>query len=346
MLRWALSVVTRKGKGCDFAQAHPDKYHGVGPFDPETGEVKSSGETFSDKFGQYICEFAAKDERIAAITAAMCDGTGLNCFHEQFPERFIDIGIAEGHATTMAAGMAKQGLLPVFAVYSSFLQRAYDMLIHDISLSNLHVVFGVDRAGLVGNDGETHHGVFDVAYLGSVPGMTVFCPGSFAELHDMMEKALFSMNGPAAVRYPRGGEGSYKESHTEDEALISVGSDVTIVVYGTMINEALKARDMLLTEGISTEIIKLGCIKPNDFTMCLSSLQKTGRLIVSEDVCASGCIGKQILAAASEKSLALKGVRLLNLGEGLVPQGTVAELMRDTGLDAQGIIKAAKEICL
>ena len=339
-------VVTRKGKGCDYAQEHPDKYHGVGPFDPMTGEIKASGESFSDKFGQYICEFAAKDERVVAITAAMCDGTGLNCFHEQFPERFIDIGIAEGHATAMAAGMAKQGMLPVFAVYSSFLQRAYDMLIHDVSLSNLHVVFGVDRAGLVGSDGETHHGVFDVAYLGSVPGMTVLCPGSFAELHDMMERALFSMNSPAAIRYPRGGEGPYKDCRPEDEALIAEGSDVTVVIYGTMINEALKARAALLSEGISAEIIKLGCIKPNEFSLCLSSLRKTGRLIVSEDVCASGCVGKQILASASEKSVILNGVRLLNLGEGLVPQGTVAELLRDSGLDAQGIVNAAKEICL
>ncbi|MBQ2326578.1 MAG: 1-deoxy-D-xylulose-5-phosphate synthase, partial [Clostridia bacterium] len=339
-------VVTQKGKGCSFAQEHPDRYHGVGPYDPTTGApLKPSADSFSDKFGQYICEFAEKDTRVAAITAAMCDGTGLNLFHDKFPERFIDIGIAESHATAMAAGMAKQGMLPVFAVYSSFLQRAYDMLIHDVSLQNLHVVFGVDRAGLVGNDGETHHGVFDVSYLGSVPDMTIFCPASFAELHDMFEKALFGMEGPAAIRYPRGGEGIYKDCHLENEAVVAEGSDVTIVAYGIMINEALKAREMLSSFGISAEIVKLACVKPNDFDVTLESLKKTGRLIVSEDVCAFGCVGSRIMAAACKKNIAIQGQRLLNLGEGLVPQGTVAELLRDTGLDAQGIAEAAKEIC-
>lgn len=338
-------VVTQKGKGCSYAQEHPDKYHGVGPFDPVTGELKSSGDTFSDKFGQYICEFADRDKRVVAITAAMCDGTGLNAFHERFPERFIDIGIAEAHATAMAAGMAKQGTMPVFAVYSSFLQRAYDMLIHDVSLQDLHVVFGVDRAGLVGSDGETHHGVFDIAYLSSVPGMTVFCPASFAELHDMFEKALFEMDGPAAIRYPRGGEGIYKDSLVQNETVIAEGSDVTIAAYGIMINEALKARELLASAGISAEIVKLGAIKPNNFEITLNSLRKTGRLIVSEDVCSSGCVGGRIMSSVAENGLALRGHRLLNLGEGLVPQGTVAELLRDTGLDAQGIVEAAKEIC-
>lgn len=338
-------VVTQKGKGCSYAQEHPDKYHGVGPFDPVTGELKSSGDTFSDKFGQYICEFADRDKRVVAITAAMCDGTGLNAFHERFPERFIDIGIAESHATAMAAGMAKQGTMPVFAVYSSFLQRAYDMLIHDVSLQDLHVVFGVDRAGLVGSDGETHHGVFDIAYLSSVPGMTVFCPASFAELHDMFEKALFEMDGPAAIRYPRGGEGIYKDSLVQNETVIAEGSDVTIAAYGIMINEALKAREILASAGISAEIVKLGAIKPNNFEITLNSLRKTGRLIVSEDVCSSGCVGGRIMSSVAENGLALRGHRLLNLGEGLVPQGTVAELLRDTGLDAQGIVEAAKEIC-
>ena len=235
--------------------------------------------------------------------------------------------------------------MPVFAVYSSFLQRAYDMLIHDVSLQDLHVVFGVDRAGLVGSDGETHHGVFDVAYLSSVPGMTVFCPASFAELHDMFEKALFEMDGPAAIRYPRGGEGIYKDSLVQNETVIAEGSDVTIAAYGIMINEALKAREILASAGISAEIVKLGAIKPNNFEITLNSLRKTGRLIVSEDVCSSGCVGGRIMSSVAENGLALRGHRLLNLGEGLVPQGTVAELLRDTGLDAQGIAEAAKEIC-
>lgn len=338
-------VVTKKGKGCEFAEAHPDKYHGVGPFDPKTGELRPSGDSFSDKFGQYICEFAAEDERVTAITAAMCDGTGLKAFHDRFPERFIDIGIAEAHATAMAAGMAKQGSLPVFAVYSSFLQRAYDMLIHDVSLQNLHVVFGVDRAGLVGNDGETHHGVFDIAYLGSVPGMTIMCPASFAELREMMRTALFEKNSPVAIRYPRGGEGIYKDCNMQEETVLRQGSDATMLVYGTCVNEALKACDILEKQGIIVELVKLACVKPNSFRLTLESLRRTGRFIAVEEVCAAGCVGRSVLAAVCENKINLDGSTLLNLGEGIVPQGSVAELLRDVGLDAQGISEAVAELC-
>lgn len=338
-------VVTKKGKGCTYAQEHPDKYHGVGPFDPETGELKHSGVSFSDMFGAYLCEFAQKDKRISAITAAMCDGTGLNCFHEQFPERFFDIGIAEAHATAMAAGMAKQGMKPVFAVYSSFLQRAYDMLIHDVSLQNLHVVFGVDRAGLVGNDGETHHGVFDVAFLSSVPGMCIFCPASFRELHDMMELALFDTEGPVAIRYPRGGEGEYKDSCTEDEHILSSGSDITLVGYGTMINQLSEAVRLLAEHGISAELIKIGRLKPCGYNMSLASASKTGRLLTVEDVCDSGSMGRQLMSLCGERGLKLKGCRIINTADGLVPHGSVSELMHDLGLDAEGICKAALELC-
>ena len=338
-------VVTQKGKGCKFAQEHPDKYHGVGPFDPVTGELKTSGESFSDRFGQYLCEFAQRDERVAAITAAMCDGTGLNCFFDEFPERFFDIGIAEQHATAMAAGMAKQGMLPVFAVYSSFLQRAYDMLIHDVSLQNLHVLFGVDRAGLVGNDGETHHGAFDVSYLRSVPGMTIYCPASFDELHDMMEKALFELDGPVAIRYPRGGQGAYIKSIVDDEAVVREGKDITIAAYGTMINQALSAAELLEQQGISAEVIKIATVKPNDFDVSLASIEKTGKFIIAEDVCDCGCVGREIISRCAEKQISLKACRLINLGEGLAPHGSVAELMRDFRLDAAGIAAEAAEIC-
>ncbi|MGI5976542.1 MAG: 1-deoxy-D-xylulose-5-phosphate synthase [Candidatus Limivicinus sp.] len=338
-------VVTKKGKGCKYAEEHPDKYHGVGPFDPVTGEIKHSGENFSHRFGQYICEFAERDDKIIAITAAMCDGTGLSDFAEKFPERFVDTGIAEAHATAMAGGMAKQGVLPVFAVYSSFLQRAYDMLIHDISLQHLHAVFCVDRAGLVGSDGETHHGLFDVNYLSSVPGMTIFCPASFNEFHDMLEYALFKMNGPAAVRYPRGDEGEYKGSCVEKESLIKEGTDLTIVCYGTMINEVLKAERILKASGINAEIIKLGLVKPNDFSLTMKSLKKTGKLLAPEEVCAAGCVGRQILAAACENGLKLDKSVLMNLGEGIVPQGSVPELLKDYGLDGDGISASALKIC-
>ncbi len=338
-------VITRKGKGCSYAETHPDKYHGVGCFDADTGVITANETTFSDKFGEYLCQFAEEDKRIVAITAAMAGGTGTECFAVKYPDRFFDTGIAEEHAAAMAAGMAKQGLIPVFAVYSTFLQRSYDMLIHDVSLQRLHVVFCVDRAGLVGSDGETHQGVFDVSYLSSVPGMTILAPASFQELHDMLIYALHDIDGPVAVRYPRGGEGDYKDSQGAAESVLRHGNDVTIVCYGTMVNEALKAAEKLASCGISAEVIKLGMLCPNDFRLCLESLKKTGRLLVAEEVCESGCIGSKIITAAAENGISFRGVRLLNLGEGIVSHGKVSELLHERGIDASGIAEAVQELC-
>lgn len=353
VLRWAkdmrqpvlLHVITKKGNGCSYAEQRPDMYHGVGKFDPETGEMDEAGDSFSVKFGEYLCEYAENNRKIAAITAAMSGGTGLERFAKQFPERFFDVGIAEGHATAMAAGMAKQGAVPVFAVYSSFLQRGYDMMLHDVALQKLHVVFAIDRAGLVGSDGETHHGVFDVNYLGSVPGMTILCPGSYRELHDMLGYAISVLDGPVAVRYPRGGEGEYTESSLAAEQLVRQGTDLTLVCYGTMINQVLAAAASLEKLGLSAEIIKIGQIKPNDFRETLASLRKTGRLIAAEDVCAPGSVGEQIAAAAAENGILLKEIDLINLGEGIVTHGTVEELLHDYGLDAEGILRSAVKIC-
>ena len=340
-----LHVLTKKGKGCSYAESHPDKYHGIGRFNPETGELAPAAVSFSDKAGEYLCQYAENDPRIVAITAAMAGGTGTECFASKFPERFFDVGIAEGHGVTMAAGMAKQGLVPVFAVYSSFLQRGFDMLIHDVSLLGLHTVFCVDRAGLVGNDGETHQGVFDVCYLSAVPGMTILCPASFQELHDMLGYAIHEVTGPAAVRYPRGGEGRYTDSLMQAENVIREGTDVTIVCYGTMINEVLNAADMLQSRGISAEIIKLGMIAPNSFEQCISSVRKTGRLLVAEEVCSVGCVGSALLAAISVAGVELKAAELLNLGNGIVRHGTVDELRRETGIDAAAIAAAGCEMC-
>lgn len=340
-----LHVLTKKGKGCAYAESHPDKYHGIGRFDPETGELAPTAVSFSDKAGEYLCQYAENDPRIVAITAAMAGGTGTECFASKFPERFFDVGIAEGHGVTMAAGMAKQGLVPVFAVYSSFLQRGFDMLIHDVSLLGLHTVFCVDRAGLVGNDGETHQGVFDVCYLSAVPGMTILCPASFQELHDMLGYAIHEVTGPAAVRYPRGGEGRYTDSLMQAENLIREGTDVTVVCYGTMINEVLNAADELQSRGVSAEIIKLGMIAPNSFEQCIGSVRKTGRLLVAEEVCSVGCVGSALLAAISVAGVELKAAELLNLGNGIVRHGTVDELRRETGIDAAAIAAAGCEMC-
>ena len=353
VLRWAkemrkpvlVHVLTKKGKGCSYAEKHPELYHGVGPFDPASGEIKQSGPSFSEAFGESLCEFAERDRRITAITAAMASGTGLDQFAQKFPKRFVDVGIAEGHATSFAAGMAKQGALPVFAVYSSFLQRGYDMLIHDVSLQKLHVVFGIDRAGIVGSDGETHHGIFDLAYLGTVPGMQILCPASFAELYDQLEKAIFEMHGPVALRYPRGGEGEYHGSCTEKEQLLRAGSDLTIVCCGTMTNEALAAARALEARGISAEIVKVNTINGEDWDLSLSSLAKTHRLLASEEVCAAGCLGSRLLTQACARGITLRGVRLLNLGKGLIAHGDRARLMQDAGIDAASMVRAAEALC-
>ena len=338
-------AVTKKGKGCRYAEEHPERYHGVGPFDPVTGEIYGGGESFSEVFGKALCTLAERDDRIAAVTAAMTSGTGLDRFAVRFPKRFCDVGIAEGHAAAMVSGMAKQGLIPVFAVYSSFLQRSYDMLIHDVSLQKLHVIFGVDRAGLVGSDGETHHGIYDVNFLRSVPGMTVLCPASFGELRAMLEEAVYQVEGPVAIRYPRGGEGEYREVSTEDEQLVREGTDLTVVCYGAMINDVLTAVRRMEEKGISAEVIKLNKITYAKFPRVFASLQKTGRLLMPEEVCAIGCVGRHLLAQASEAGLHLKAARFLNLGDNIVPHGTRALLLRDFGVDADAMVKAAEEMC-
>ena len=352
VIRWArelrkpvlVHVVTKKGKGYKYAEEHPEMFHGVGRFDIETGELHDSGDCFSAKMGESLSRLADNDGRIIGITAAMSSGTGMDVFSAAHPDRFFDVGIAEGHAVSMAGGMAKQGMVPVFAVYSSFLQRGYDMLIHDVALQNLHVVFCVDRAGLVGSDGETHHGVFDVSYLSSVPDMTVLCPASYAELETMLRAAIYDINGSVAIRYPRGGEGKYTACNTAPETLLREGRDVTLVCYGIMTNEVLDAAERLAAEGISAEVIKLSMIKPPYFDLVMRSLRKTGKLLISEDVCEAGCVGSRILEEAAINEIHVRAAKLLNLGEGIVSHGTVAELLHDFGLDADGIVSAAMEM--
>lgn len=334
-------IITKKGKGCDYAEKHPDQYHGVGKFDPVTGEMDKPSESFSSVFGDKLVEIAAENPNVAAITAAMSSGTGLTGFSQLYPERFFDVGIAEENAISMAAGMAKQGLVPVAAVYSSFLQRAYDMLVHDVALQNLHVVLGVDRAGLVGSDGETHHGVFDISYLSSVPNMQILCPASFSELSDMLELAVNKMSGPVAVRYPRGGEGAYCQSSLNRSDRILTGGDITLVSYGTSINNVIKASELLKNSGINADVIKLNQVMPLDSTNILNSVKITGRLIVVEEVCESGCIGNRILSDIELNGVTLKGCELINLKDGIVSHGTVDELLCDCGLDANSIFEKA-----
>ena len=340
-----LHVLTKKGKGVSYTENDPELYHGVSGFDPRTGAMSVPAPCFSSVFGDTLCKLAEEDPSVVAITAAMASGTGLDSFASAFPDRFFDVGIAEGHAVSMAAGMAKQGLTPVFAVYSSFLQRSYDMLIHDVSLQKLHVVLAVDRAGLVGNDGETHHGLFDVAFLSSVPGMTIWCPASFAEMKQMLRRSVLDRSGPVAVRYPRGSEGRYTDCSLLDETLLRKGDKLTMICYGTLVNCALDAADILRQEGIEVDLIKLGRISPNDYSLCLESIKKTGRLLVAEEVCAAGCIGERILSNALLHGLPVSQAVLLNLGDGIVTHGSVPELLKERGLDADGIAAAARKLC-
>lgn len=338
-----LHVITQKGRGFTPAENTPAQYHGVGRFDPETGLARSGKKaSFSEAFGHELLALAARDQRICAITAAMEEGTGLSGFAKVYPERFFDVGIAEGHAVSMAAGLAKQGMVPVFAVYSTFLQRSYDMLLHDISLLGLHVVFAVDRAGLVGEDGETHHGVFDVGFLRQVPGMQVFCPANQAELRRMLKTAVLECTGPAAIRYPKGGDGAYAQD--EQKILLQQGEALTVVTYGTTVNDVFTASEQLCRDGCEPpEIFKLEQIAPLDLSQVLTSVKRTRRLLVVEEAADAGCVGKEILSQLSIHGISA-ACRLLNLGDGVVPHGDLASLRRLTKIDAEGIYSAAKEL--
>ncbi len=341
-----LHVRTVKGKGFLPAEATPEKFHGVGPFDLTTGTPKKSGGTnFSGVFGDALCRIAQEEPRVCAITAAMQSGTGLDRFAAQYPSRFFDVGIAEGHGVAMAAGMAKQGGIPVFAVYSSFLQRGYDMLLHDVAISHLHVVLAVDRAGLVGEDGETHHGVFDPAYLSSVPGMTVLAPASFDELVEMLDWAIHRCDGPVAVRYPRGGECGYagKAVHTPTQVL-QEGKDISLVTHGITTGAVLDAVQRLERDGISCEVIKLNRIFPVDFSPILASCEKTKHLLVAEECAQQGSAGRQIAAGLTEKGVAVRGIALQSIGQQFVTHGTVTQLRRLCGLDAESLYRRAKEV--
>lgn len=341
-----LHVKTVKGKGYTPAERQPDQFHGVGPFDVEKGLAvsKSGGANFSSVFGETLCQLAQEKPELVAITAAMRLGTGLDEFAHRFPQRFFDVGIAEGHAVSMTGGLAKQGALPVFAVYSTFLQRSYDMLIHDIAIQNLHGIFAVDRAGLVGEDGETHHGVFDVGFLRTVPGMQVLCPASFDELRAMLRHAVLEMSGPVALRYPRGGEGEWTGmAGVDGTTVVQEGTDVTLVAYGTMVNQVLQAARLLEQQGHSAAVVKLNSIRPLDMAPIRRLCQSTGRLVVAEECNDTGCVGRTILSELALAGVPVKAA-LVNLGDQFVPQGSVAQLREMTGIDGPGIFKQAMEV--
>ena len=352
-LRWAreqnnpclVHVITQKGHGYPPAERHPERFHGVGGFDVSSGEIPPAAPDFSAVFGEELTTLAREDARVTAITAAMKEGTGLGAFAAEFPQRFFDVGIAEEHAVAMAAGMAARGLVPVFAVYSTFLQRAYDMLLHDVSLENLHVVLGVDRAGIVGRDGQTHQGSFDAAYLSTVPGLKLYAPASFAELRSMLRRAVMGDKGPVALRYPRGGENGFAgDTSGADTVCLREGKDVTLAVYGLQTGEALAAAEMLMARGIEAEIIKFNVLTNPDLAPLLASLKKTGRLVIAEESCAVGSPGERLLAGVTAAGVSLTAFRHLHMRDGILHHGAPGALRRELCLDAEGIAAAAAEV--
>lgn len=337
-----LHVITQKGKGYKPAEDNPHVFHGIGVFDPEDGSTKGKGKvSFSDTFGNTLCKMAQKDPRVCAVTAAMINGTGLGEFAKKFPKRCFDVGIAEGHAVSMAGGFAMQGGLPVVAIYSTFLQRAYDMILQDVAMQNLHVVFAVDRAGLVGADGETHQGIFDISFLRSIPNMQILCPSNQAELEAMLWEAVFHMKGPVVVRYPRGCDCALTQ--IVPHPVMKHGKDITLISYGILINEVLAAAELLEKEGISAEVIKLNSVKPIDLDTIAASVQKTGHLLVAEETVRNGCVGREIAALLRTRNILVPTVTC-NVGDAFIEHGTVQELYRLCGIDAESLAKTAQEV--
>lgn len=333
-----MHVITRKGKGYKFAEERPNEFHGVSAFNIETGKsLKESTYSFSDYFGRKMCEIAEKNENVAAITAAMTDGTGLTDFAKKFPNRIFDAGIAEQHAVTMAAGLAANGIIPVVALYSSFLQRAYDQVVHDVAIQNLHVIFAIDRAGLVGNDGETHQGVFDEGFLSQIPNMTVLSPADYREFGSMLEFAV-SFNSPIAIRYPRGSmseniKNSEQEIVLGKGCLVNEGNDITIAAAGKMVKSAIEVSEILKTENINSEVLNLRFIKPFDKELMLKSIKKTNNLVIIDEAPVYGSYAMNILSILPQNV----NVLLKTLPDEFIKQGSIEELIVENKLDADSI---------
>ena len=329
-------VITKKGKGYRQAEIYPDRFHGTGPFNTETGhELSPSKVTYSEVFGRKILELADRDDKITAISAAMCDATGLGGFAVKYPKRFFDVGIAEGHGVTFAAGLACAGFKPVVAIYSSFLQRAYDEILEDVCLQQLPVIFALDRAGIVGADGETHHGIFDISYLSTAPGMTILTPASGKQLEEMLEYAA-SLGSPAAVRYPRGAaavEPSIKEGFTGKNIRISSGRDVDILACGTTYADGRKAVEILRDAGIDAGLVNIGIVKPGEYGFLRDDDGIRNKLYVTlEDNTLNGGFG-EIFKAEND------GLHVLSLGwpDKFIEHGSTDELKERYGLTPEAM---------
>ena len=335
-------VITKKGKGYYWSEKYPRKFHGIAPFDADNGNILSSpsGPSYSKVFGDKLVELARTDESIVAISAAMGTATGLGPFYKEFEPRFFDVGIAEAHAVVFAAGMAKAGMTPVVAIYSSFLQRAFDQLIEDICLQNLHVVFAVDRAGLVGADGETHHGMFDLSYLNMIPNMKILCPADGNQLEEMLEYAVHQYDGPIAIRYPRGSsQGNHLrlKPFTGENTVLSVGKDVTILAVGAMLDTGIEAARLLREHGFDAGVTAINVVKPMDAAAVNS---ETKLVVTLEDNTIIGGFSDEFDRVNREKAF---GILNFALPDQFIEQGSIPELREECAMTPEDVVKGVED---
>ena len=335
-------VITKKGKGYYWSEKYPRKFHGIAPFDADNGNILSSpsGPSYSKVFGDKLVELARTDESIVAISAAMGTATGLGPFYKEFEPRFFDVGIAEAHAVVFAAGMAKAGMTPVVAIYSSFLQRAFDQLIEDICLQNLHVVFAVDRAGLVGADGETHHGMFDLSYLNMIPNMKILCPAGGNQLEEMLEYAVHQYDGPIAIRYPRGSsQGNHLrlKPFTGENTVLSVGKDVTILAVGAMLDTGIEAARLLREHGFDAGVTAINVVKPMDAATVNS---ETKLVVTLEDNTIIGGFSDEFDRVNREKAF---GILNFALPDQFIEQGSIPELREECAMTPEDVVKGVED---
>lgn len=343
-------VVTKKGKGCEFAERNPSQYHGTPPFEKTTGRIpkKESVLSYTEVFGRTMLKLAEDNEKIVGISAAMSEGTGLDKFAAHFPERFFDVGIAESHGVTFACGLAAEGMHPVAAIYSTFMQRAYDQVVHDLCLQNLPVTIAMDRAGLVGEDGPTHHGVFDIAYLRHVPNIVIMSPKDENELQHMIRTAV-EHPGPSALRYPRGAgfgvpmDQEIKNLEIGKAEIIRDGSDVAIFAIGNVVLPSLAAAERLAVEGISAAVVNARFVKPLDEELILRMARKTGRVVTVEEHALSGGFGSAVLECLAHGLLTSVKTHPIGLPDQFIEHGPQKVLRRKYGLDADGIYASVKE---
>lgn len=335
-------VITKKGKGYYWSEKYPRKFHGIAPFDADNGNILSSpsGPSYSKVFGDKLVELARTDESIVAISAAMGTATGLGPFYKEFVPRFFDVGIAEAHAVVFAAGMAKAGMTPVVAIYSSFLQRAFDQLIEDICLQNLHVVFAVDRAGLVGADGETHHGMFDLSYLNMIPNMKILCPADGNQLEEMLEYAVHQYDGPIAIRYPRGSsQGNHLrlKPFTGENTVLSIGKDVTILAVGAMLDTGIEAARLLREHGFDAGVTAINVVKPMDAAAVNS---ETELVVTLEDNTIIGGFSDEFDRVNREKAF---GILNFALPDQFIEQGSIPELREECAMTPEDVVKGVED---